>query len=100
VRAALISCRNIHGDESALAAARLRGAHCYRTVLVDLNHVPSQAAAAMDSPPEGLSGLRDDRVGFSTSLNRETLDCLPLQEGVERVLSSSERVDFSVRRHG
>jgi hypothetical protein len=54
----------------------------------------------MDSPPEGPSGLGDDRVSFGTSLNRETLGSLPLQEGVERVFSSPERIDFSVHRHG
>jgi hypothetical protein len=91
--------RNIHGDEAALAAARLRGAHRYRAVLIDLNHVPSEAAAAMDSPPEGLSGLGDDRVGVGTSLNREALGNFPLQEGVERVFSSPEGIDFSVYRH-
>ena len=86
-------------QENALAAARLRGAHRYRAVLIDLNHVPSEAAAAMDSPPEGLSGLGDDRVGVGTSLNREALGNFPLQEGVERVFSSPERIDFSVHRH-
>ena len=41
-----------------LATARFRGAHGYRAVLIDLNHVPSEAAA-VDSPPEALSGLGD-----------------------------------------
>jgi hypothetical protein len=94
------------GDRSAvpvtaspvLATARFRGAHGYRAVLIDLNHVPSEAAA-VDSPPEALSGLGDDRVGVGTSLNGETLRDLFLQVGVERVLASSERIDFSVHRH-
>ena len=77
-----------------LVSARLCGAHCYRAVLVDLNHVPSEAAT-MEPPPEALVCFGDDRVGVGTSLDREALHDLVLQEGVERVPALSLRVDVS-----
>jgi hypothetical protein len=60
-----------------LVSERLCGAHCYRAVLIDLNHVPSEAAA-MEPPPEALVCFGDDRVGVGTSLDREALHDLLL----------------------
>jgi hypothetical protein len=86
-------------EATPLASPWLCSSHCHGAVLIDFNHVPSEVAAAMEPPPEALAGLGDDRVGVGTSLNRETLRDLRLQEGVERVLACPERIDFSVHRH-
>lgn len=68
-----------------LASHRLCGAHCYYTVLVDLNHVPSETAAAKNSPPEALARFDDDRVGVGTGLEHVTLFDLLVKERVEGV---------------
>ena len=64
-------------------------------MLIDFNDVASASAAAAESAPESLAALGDDRVGVGVSLNQKALSNPLLEEGIERVLPVSERIDFS-----
>ena len=73
---------------NALAAPRLGRSRAYNSVFVDLNDVS-----------RGPFSPGDDRMNVGVSLDLKALCDLRVEEGIERILASAERVDLSSHLH-
>src|SRR5436190_3920759 len=78
----------------ALRPARLRGTHRRDSVFVDLNHEASRVRAAREAL-EAFRSAENDRVRVAARLDRVALLDLCVEECVEAVPASPERVDLS-----
>jgi hypothetical protein len=83
------------GRPVRLGSSRLGWCHRHTTVLIHLNDVPAAIAAAETTPNRPAAPLDDNRVRVGVRLDPKALPDLCLEEGSERPLALSERIDVA-----